>query len=758
MRRFVRILVLVCCFAAGLIPATGISQSGVTVREVVVEGAQRIEPETVRSYLLIQEGDVFDAQRIDRSLKSLFATGLFADVAIGREGDSLVVTVIENPVVNRIAFEGNRKIDDEELSGEITLRPRIIYTRTTVQNDVKRILTLYRRNGRFATTVEPKVIRLPQNRVDLVFEVDEGDATEIESIRFVGNRKFGDSRLREVIRTKETRWWRLFSADDTYDPDRLTLDRELLRRFYLNNGHADFRTASAIAELTPDRKDFFLTFTIDEGPRYRFGAIEFDLRLRGLTHESIAEAIEVESGDWYDGDAIEQTIDALTDKIGTLGYAFVDVRPRINRNRDEKTVEVTFEINEGPRVFVERIEISGNVRTQDDVIRREFRLVEGDAFNTAKLRRSRQRIQNLDFFESLVIEQVPGSTPDKTVVTVDVEEKSTGSFSVGAGFSTSNGILGDIGLREKNLLGKGQDLRLNALIAAKKSQINLSFTEPYFLDRDVAAGFDVFRIAEDRQDASSFDSETTGFALRAGYPFTEALSQRWKYTLERTDVTNIATGASLSISEEESARTLSSITHAISYDIRNSRLSPTEGYFARFTTDLAGLGGTTRFLRNRLDAAQHFTVLDEWVMSFFGSTGYIVGLGEDVRLIDRFFIGGDDLRGFVTGSVGPRDVDSDDALGGQWMYTATAQLTFPLGLPNEFGIKGKVFSDLGSAGEIESSASTTIRDTGSLRASVGAGLNWVSPFGPIGLDFGFPVLQEDFDKTENLRINFGTRF
>jgi len=736
----------------------GQAQSGVIVREVIVEGAQRIEPETVRSYLLIQEGDVFDAQRIDRSLKSLFATGLFADVAIGREGESLVVTVIENPVVNRIAFEGNRKIEDETLTDEITLRARIIYTRTTVQNDVKRILTLYRRNGRFAATVEPKVIRLPQNRIDLVFEIDEGEATEIESIRFVGNREYDDSRLREIIRTKETRWWRLFSADDTYDPDRLTLDRELLRRFYMSNGHADFRTVSAIAELTPDRRDFFLTFTIAEGPRYHFSDINLDLRLQGLTEAAIADTVEIESGDWYDGEAVEKTIDSLTDTIGSLGYAFVDVRPRIDRNREDKTVKVTFEINEGPRVFVERIEITGNIRTQDHVIRREFRVVEGDAFSTSKLRRSRQRIQNLNFFETVSIEEVPGSTPDKTVISVDVEEKSTGSFSVGAGFSTTNGILGDVGVRERNLLGKGQDLSLNAVIAAENSQINLAFTEPYFLDREIAAGFDIFRIAQDRQDTSSFNSETTGGALRAGYPITEDLFQRWKYTLERTDVTNIATGASLSISDQESARTLSSATHAITYDVRNSRLAPTAGYYGRFTTDVAGIGGNTRFIRNRLEGANHYTFADEWLLSLFASTGYIVGLGEDVRLIDRFFIGGDDLRGFVTGSVGPRDTNSDDALGGQWMYTFTAQVSFPLGLPNEFGIKGKFFSDLGSSGQVDTNSSTTIADTGSLRASVGVGLNWVSPFGPIGLDYGFPVLKEDFDKIEKLRINFGTRF
>lgn len=758
MRRFFRFLAFGWCLAMfGALAWPAVGQSSRVVREVVVEGAQRVEPETVRSYLLIQEGDVFDAQRIDRSLKSLFATGLFADVAIGREGDSLVITVVENPVVNRIAFEGNRKLDNDTLATETTLRPRVIYTRTAVQNDVKRILTLYRRSGRFAATVEPKVIRLPQNRVDLVFEINEGEASEVESIRFVGNREFDDSRLREVIRTRETRWWRLFSSDDTYDPDRLTLDRELLRRFYLGSGHADYRTVSAIAELTPDRQDFFLTFTLEEGPRYRFGKPELDLRLRDLSIEALEDAVEIEDGDWYDAERVEMTIDALTDRVGDLGQAFVDIRPRINRDRKARVINVTFEINEGPRVFVERIDIAGNVRTLDEVIRREFRLVEGDAFNVARLRRSRQRVQNLEFFASVAVEQVPGSTPDKTVIKVDVEEKSTGSFSIGAGYSTTNGPLGDVGIRERNLLGRGQDLRLNAVIAARKSQINLSFTEPYFLDRDVAAGFDVFRISEDRQDSSSFDLETVGLALRAGYPITEKLRQSWKYTIDQTDVTNVATGASVSVSDQESARTLSAVSHALSYDKRNRRADPTDGYFLRVTTDLAGLGGTTRFMRNRLDGSHYYSLADEWVLAFIGSTGQIVGIGEDVRLIDRFFIGGDDLRGFATGSVGPRDINSDDALGAEWMYTATAQLNFPLGLPNELGINGTLFTDIGSAGGV-SPLTADIADTGSLRASVGAGVNWVSPFGPIGIDFGFPVLKEKFDDREILRINFGTRF
>jgi outer membrane protein insertion porin family len=741
----------------GLQTSSAAGQSRDSVRSIVVEGAQRIEPETVRSYLLIREGDLFDSRRIDRSLKSLFATGLFADVSLRREGNALVVNVVENPVINRIAFEGNKHLGDEILGSEVVLRPRVIYTRTKVQNDVKRILTLYRVSGRFAATVEPKVIQLPQNRVDLVFEVNEGEPTEVQSIRFVGNEAFDDSRLREIIRTRESRWWRFLSSDDTYDPDRMTLDRELLRRFYLVEGYADFRVVSGVAELTPDRRDFFITFMVDEGKRYRFGKVDVEARLRDLKAEDLTEAIEIEEGDWYNSDVLELTIEKLTDAVGTLGYAFVDVRPRINRDRENLVINLTFEVNEGPRVFVERIDINGNVRTAGKVIRREFRLVEGDAFNAAKLRRSRERIQRLDFFEKVNVEQIPGSAPDKTIVRVDVEEKSTGTLSLGAGFSTSSGPLADIGIQERNLLGLGMELRLNLLIAALRSEIDLSFTDPFFLDRDLTAGFDVFRTSRDLQDESSFDTESIGGAVRLGYPITENMAQGWKYTLRRQKITDIADDASRLIREEEGTQTLSEISHTLSYDTRNSRVAPSTGFTVRMTNDIAGFGGNNQYFRNRVKGARYFPLSDQWVFSVRGSAGQIVGLDQDVRLLDRFFVGGDDLRGFATSGIGPRDRGTKDALGGEWMYTASAEMTFPLGLPAELGVTGKVFSDMGSTGEVNPSG-PEVADTGSVRASVGAGVVWASPFGPVGIDLGIPLLSEDFDEEENFRVSFGARF
>lgn len=733
-----------------------VAQSGV-IKHIVVEGAERIEPGTVKSYLLIREGDSYDAQRVDRSLKSLFATGLFADVSIRHDGENIVIRVVENPIINRIAFEGNDSTGSEVLEAEVTLRPRVIYTRAKVQADVKRILTLYRRSGRFAATVEPKVIQLPQNRVDLVFEIAEGDQTDIRSIRFVGNKEFSDRRLREIVQTRESAWFRFFTSDDVYDPDRLTLDRELLRQFYLSGGYADFRVLSAVAELTPDRKEFFITFTVDEGNRYFFGDIEVDAQLRNLSAADLHAVVKIKSGDWYDINSIGSTIDAMTQKVGELGFAFVDIRPRIKRDREARKLNITFEVKEGPRVFIERIDITGNVRTLDKVIRREFQLVEGDAFNSAKLRRSRQRIQNLDFFETVKVEQVPGSAPDKAVIKVHVDEKSTGSISLAAGYSTGSGPLGEVQLNESNFLGRGQKISLKTTLAATRSQIDFGFTEPFFLDRHVRAGFDIFHVTQNLQDLSSTDTERTGLTLRAGFPITDDLSQSVRYTVKRSKITDVDDSASQLIKDQIGTDLLSEVSTTLSYDLTDQRQNPTKGYAVAAGFDLAGLGGSIKHLRSTARAAYFYPIADQWVFSVKGAAGYIVGLGADVHFLERFFIGGDDLRGFATSGVGPRDKISDDALGAEWKYTGTVQLTLPLGLPNEFGISGRVFADMGSSGQLNPTNSN-VDDTGSVRVASGLGVTWKSPFGPIGMDAALPLVKEGFDKDEIFRVNFGTRF
>lgn len=739
--------------------ASGVTAQGLEsrLREIRVEGAQRVEADTVRSYMGMRTGDRVTAASLDKALKALFATGLFADVNIRQDGPDVAVRIVENPIINRLAFEGNKRIDSDTLNDEVRLRPRVVFTRARVQTDLQRIMDLYRRSGRFSATVVPKVIQLPQNRVDLVFEITEGELTEIRKIAFVGNKNFDDGDLREVVQTRESAWYRFLSSDDTYDPDRLTFDRELLRRHYLANGYADFRVVSAIAELTPDSKAFFVTFTVEEGERYKFGKIDITTALRDVDIAKLREDQQIQSGDWYNADEVENTIGKLTDAVGVFGYAFVDIRPRVRRDRKTRRIDVTFVIQEGPRVFVETVKISGNVRTLDKVIRREVLLVEGDAFNTSKLRRSRQRIRNLGFFERVEIENKAGSAPDKTIIDVSLKEKSTGEISFGAGFSSSAGVVGDASIRERNLLGRGQDLRLGVQVGERQQQIDLSFTEPYFLGKNLSAGVDVFRTIRDLQSESSFDRESLGFALRSGYRITEPLTQVWKYTLREDKITDIPSDASLAIKEQEGEFITSSIGQTLRYDKRDSKFNPTDGYFVELENTVAGFGGDSQYLRNEIKGGTFYQVYEKWVVNVGGGAGYIIGIGDDIRIIDRFFLGGDSLRGFEDSGVGPRDLTTRDSIGGNLFYRATVGLTFPLGLPNEFGLRGRVFTDAGSLAENDSTLST-LTDTGSIRMSIGTGLLWDSPFGPVNIDLAKALVKEDFDETELFRFSFGARF
>jgi outer membrane protein insertion porin family len=563
--------------------------------------------------------------------------------------------------------------------------------------------------------------------------------------------------LRSVVRTKETAWYRFLSSDAIYDPDRLTLDRELLRQHYLSDGYADFRVTSAIAELSPNQKDFFVTFGVNEGERYKIGKINIDAKLRDLEANDITEVLKVEPGEWYDIRDVDKSIDEIVARVGELGYAFVDVRPRVKRDRKTRKLNITFQVKEGPRVFVERIDISGNVRTLDKVVRREFQLVEGDAFNTAKLRRSRNRLRRLDFFEKVTVDKVAGSAPDKTVIKVEVEEKSTGSISLGAGYSSSLGPIGEISLAERNFLGRGQNLGVTFSLAAARSEIDFTYTEPYFLNRDVSAGLDVFHVRQDLQALSSIDTNRTGFRLRTGYRVTSDLNQRWAYLIKRASVTNVDSGAAQLVKDQEGKSFISQISHKLVYDTRDSKLEPTEGYTASFLTDLAGLGGSVRHLRNSIRAGLHHPINEDLIFSVGSRVGYIVGLGEDVKFLERYFVGDTEVRGFESSGFGPRDSLTNDALGAEWMYSTKFQLSFPLGLPEDLGIKGRVFTDLGSAGQL-SPSNSDVQDDASLRMSAGFGMTWRSPMGPLGMDAGFPILKESYDKEELFQINFGARF
>ncbi|MGG5809511.1 outer membrane protein assembly factor BamA [Falsiroseomonas sp. CW058] len=746
-------------------PAAVPAAQGGIVRAVDVQGNQRIEADTIRSYMLLQAGDPFDADRLDRSLRTLFSTGLFRDVTVARNGDRIRVVVDENPIINRVAFEGNSKVNDDTLRPEILLRPRAVFTPQAAQADRQRILDVYARRGRFAARVEPKVIQLDQNRVDLVFEITEGDAALVSRVNFVGNTAFSDSRLRDVVATREQAWYRLLSTSDIYDPERLNFDRELLRRYYLRSGYADVQVTAATAELSPDRGGFFVTYTIDEGVRYRVGRAEITSTLRGVDAARLRRELPFSEGDWYDGDAVERAVESLSDAVGLQGVPFVEVRPRVVRNRDAQTVDITFEVAEGTRAFVERIDITGNSRTADRVIRREFRLAEGDPFNAAQVRRSRQRIRDLGYFGNVEITPQPGSRPDRVALNTQVTERPTGEVSLGGGFSTDAGFLTDFGIRERNFLGTGIDARLQAMLAQRRSQLDFSVTDPAFLDRNLSAGLDVFYIQRNLQEIASYSEKRVGAALRAGYEFNERLRQSWAYTLVDRNVFDVQSNASRFIQEQTGQTLLSQLGTTLAYDTRDSRIEPRSGYIIRLGTDVAGLGGDVNYVRLRGDSAIYFPLerffgAQEYVLALQVGGGYLTPWGDrPERIIDRFFLGGDNLRGFALAGAGPRDTSSStqDPLGGRIIWTQTTELRFPLPVPSELGLLGRAFVDVGSLYDTPVQG-PGVRDDSKPRVGAGVGVSWRTPVGLINIDIAQAVVKQDYDRTQLIRFGFGTRF
>ncbi len=733
------------------------------IRAVSINGTQRLENATIMNYLKIKQGDDIKPADVDTVTKTLFATGLFSDVNVKMNGGIMAIDVVENPIVHEVFFEGNNKMDDDTLKAEVMLKPRTVYTQNKIQADADRLLEVYKRSGRFGATVTPKIIQKDQNRVDVIFEIDEGAKTQVKKITFLGNKEFSDEDLREALITKESAWYRFFATTDTYDPDRLNYDQEMLRRFYLQHGYVDFQVKNTVAELLPDKTGFVITFDVSEGDRYRFAQPEIRVSLPEYprnTQKELIGKLAFEKGDRFNTEKVDQTIEELTDVFTKQGYAFAEVTPDFYKNKEDKTVQVTFHVREGEKVFVNEINIHGNSRTQDKVIRREFRIKEGDAFNASKLRRSKQRVENLDYFEKVDFKTVPVyGDPSKTDVEVNVSEKSTGAFNIGVGWSSYDGLLFETGIVERNILGTGNIVNLNAMISQKETQYNIGLTDPYFLDMNLLAGIDIFRTDRDNSDYSSYSYQSTGATVRFGWDYTDNLSQIVRYTLREDDVTDIEEDASTYIKEQKGKTSVSMIGQDLSYDKRDSRINPTEGYYLSLGTDVAGLGGDTKFFRVNLMGVQYYSVAEDVVLALRGDGGHIWGLGgEDVRVNNRYFLGDASLRGFEYGGVGARDKATDDALGGNWYVTASAELNFPIGLPKELGIKGKVFTDAGVIGKPDNYNSEKMYYSNKMRMTVGTGILWQSPMGMINLDFGFPIMKEDSDKTQVFRLNFGKGF
>ncbi|HET7710038.1 MAG TPA: outer membrane protein assembly factor BamA [Sphingomicrobium sp.] len=820
-------------------PASG------TIRSIAVRGNERLEPETVRSYSNLTPGQEYNSETLDTALKDLYATELFTDVVItGGDTGNIVLTVRENPVINRIVLDGNKRIKDDKILPEIRLAPRQIFTRSKVRADVERIIELYKRQGRFAAQVEPKIIQLDQNRVDLVFEIYEGDKSKVRSINIIGNEAYSDERLRKEMFTRQAGGILGFlKSNDSYDPDRLAADQQKLRAYYLTQGYADFRVVSALAELTPDRRDFVITYVVEEGPRYKFGTVDAESELRDLNAERIKQEIKIRPGDWFDAKKVEDTVSALNEVAGNLGYAFADISPSYQRNSEKREMNLVFRVAETPRVYVERIDIGGNTVTRDKVIRREFRINEGDAFNALKVKRSQDRIQSLGFFqEKLEVKQSEGSGPDRIILTADVEEKSTGELQLSAGYSSLEKFIINFSIAQRNFMGKGQELNAGINYSRYSKSIQAGFVEPYLFDRQILFGGELFR-----RDYSSFnfvDSKrnttykqvSTGGGLRLGFPVTEYTSFGTRYSLVLDNITldkgtfytdPDGTGpltpacdplkAGAYLCDEIGNRLTSMLGYSGIFD-NTDGIRPTRGQRLILTQDFAGLGGDVRFIRTRADATKYFSFGGGWVFSAHAEGGYIhplnknPGIGRDaVRITDRFF--GPQMRGFDIRGIGPRiervPYDStgllsdkgtqvSDALGGRAYYMGRLEVEAPTNSTlKSLGLRPTAFIDIGSVWNLTSPVLTDIvafcsDATGALtrqilpgdanpncattetrspgfkefyrgdspkpRLSIGIGVNWTSPFGPLRLDLAKALLTQKGDDTKLFSFNVGTAF
>jgi outer membrane protein insertion porin family len=798
------------------------AQQGDVIQAIKIVGNARIEDGTILSYMLVQPGDPFGTDRVDRSLRTLYATGLFSDVSLQREGDTLVVHVTENPLVNTISFEGNHNVKEEDLRKALQLRPRAVFTTRMAQQDRQKLLGVYAGKGRFAATVEPLITRLPQNRVNVIFKIVEGPETQISRIIFVGQHAFTQNDLKAVIDSREERWWRFLSSSDQFNPERVNFDRELIRRFYLEHGYADVQVTNTVAELSPDRKAFFLTFQINEGDRYRVGKVTVKSLVPKVPAAPYAGLVRQQQGAFYNGSLVEKASDSIQDKVRLTGDPFLVVNPRIARNPEKKTVDLEFDIVNGKRSWVERIDITGNTVTRDKVIRREFRFAEGDPNDPALVRITKQRLTDLGYFTDVKLTPTPGSAPDRVIMNTELTEKATGELSLGGGYSTTAGVLGQAGLRQHNLIGTGIDAGLNGTIGTYESQIDLSATDPYFLDRNLVAGGDIFYLNNNNYYVSDYSETRVGFSARMGFAYNDHVSQAFNYTLSDRDVNNLSTYASIFVQDEQGWSLLSQIGQTISFDWRDSRLNPHSGFIVRLGTDFAGFGGNENYVRAKIDSSyflplDYFTGNALWGFSFSQGAGYLKSLQSKEFIIDRFFLGGDNLRGFLDQGAGPHSVaystcaiallpksggcpgatgysgtstDDDliyhgaDPLGGNFIATQSTEFHYPLPVPADFGLTGRAFVDTGFLSGLNAPPNAQVAclaalpknkngqtvddhgnpittcyyDSNRPRMSVGVGLSWKSPFGLINIDFGIPILKEPYDQLQFFKFGFGTRF
>jgi outer membrane protein insertion porin family len=746
------------------------------VDRIVINGNERIDSQTIISYLPFQVGATVDSELIDLAVKTLYNTDLFSDVQIVMNGSTMDITVVESPIINQVVFEGNHAMTKDKLRDEVQIRPRGVFTKAKVQADVQRIIELYRKSGRIAATVTPKIVELPQKRVDLIFEINEGPKTGVSSVNFIGNHAFSDSELQGVVVTKKSLWWKFFSSNDNYDPDRMDYDREQLRKYYTNRGYYDFRVISAVAELTPDRKDFAISYTLDEGQKYNFGRITIKTDNDKLKAENLQRSISIKPGQLYESDRVDKAVDDLTFAAGSNGYAFVDIRPDEEPNPNTKTVDLTFNVHEGARVYIDKINIVGNTQTLDKVIRRQLLVSEGDAYNKALIERSKMYVAGLGFFkqgdDGVKITEKPSPEAGKTNIEVAVQEQPTGELSFGAGYSSYEKFILDISVSQSNFRGTGQQVRARVQTGSISKDIDFSFTEPHFLDRDIQAGFDLFQSSY-HYTGVDYSQDSKGGDVRLGYNLNGFSVLRLRYNIRKDDITYTSSDACNGLLYNCGSGITSSVGYTLGVDLRNDFVQPTRGWTAYLRQDFAGLGGNVKYVDTELEAHWYHGFAKDMILAVSGNAGTKSPWGGDsIRINDRFFKGGDTIRGFEYAGIGPRDLSTGYALGGQTYAIGSVELGIPNHLPDQYGLKTAVFVDVGTLGGVDkrlkidttpgsSTAGqrlTNIVDDYGLRASAGVTIRWKSPMGPVQFDLSQVLAKDKYDKVETFRFSQSTQF
>ena len=728
--------------------------------KIIVVGNERVEEATIVQYFENIKFDKNIKKNLEIIRKNLLETELFSSVKISQKKQKIIVEIVENPIIYETKFIGNKKIEEEVLLSEISLKKRNIFSRSRLESDVKRINEIYVKSGRFLTKIEPKIIFKEKNRIELIYEINEGPKANIGEIYFIGNKEFSDRELSEQISTKKSVWWKFLSSNDIYDSDRIEFDKEVLRRFYNNNGFADFETISALAQINRNKDNFFITFLVEEGIKYKFGEITIDNHVEKFDPEILYKNILFNTGQLYSAESIENTINKMVEIMSEKSYAFANIEPILKRDRDKKTIDIEFVINETPRIFIDQIKIFGNTRTLDEVIRRELRIREGDAYNVNKINRSKQRIENLGFFEKVEFDTKRIGESDRVDLEITVKEKRTGELSLGIGYSTIDRANINAGIRENNLFGTGRKLGLNLQKSYTALSADVNYTKPYFLGRPIDAGIEVFKLNATKRNTRRYESDNSGLRVNFGYSITEFLDHLVSYSYSNQKIGNITQGSSFATQSLQGNYSYSSIEQSLSFDKTNNRFNPKKGYFLSFSQTYTGLGGNVKNLKHEGRAGYFIpTFNNDFILKFLARGGVIDGLKQDVNIQNNFFLGGNNFRGFEFWGIGPR-ATSGEALGGKIYYVGTTEFTFPLGLPRELGISAAVFWDNGVLKSVDNEIknNTTVIDSGALRSSAGVSISWASPVGPIRLDFAKIIHKEYYDRSQTFNFNLGTSF